>query len=442
MQHCKQFVQTLTGLQADSFFLQSDSMTRAKVMTLYAVHLRFNSLRTLKKSDKKKGIMFSSSVVTKSPIKVVSIKGYLKAASDYCQFTLGIGNPTSVQGKELPLLTRLLKRMKFEEKGKRLKKPFLFVHLASSLHLASSPETGCLFWWSMLSLFTGFRASEFLLTPHNVNSNLDRYNLPCQLVRSDFSFKVRVDQFGSRLKTAAPGTPRSSIVAVAITFRNQKNGDNDCERVFWRNDQTEASKFHVNGWAASFAGGDDWLKCFCPVIASLMLVDHFDSVYSNKTEVERQSLHFAVGSKGERLTSSQLCKFMRTCVRLESPDIDDSEVALYTPHSLRVGALYQYLDKGSSVNIVAIQFMLRWKSNAYLEYVRETVSSQSLTSISVSQSNRIASAMQKQLAGNSSSLESDPFIAHLANSDSSFSNSVLVQDEEDDEEYDADYPLQ
>ncbi len=62
---------------------------------------------------------------------------------------------------------------------------------------------------------------------------------------------------------------------------------------------------------------------------------------------------------------------LRECAaRILKVDMADEVLKLYTPHSLRIGACVLLYEKGKSA--VFIKDRLRWKSDTFMDYLRDT----------------------------------------------------------------------
>lgn len=135
--HAKSFITAVTeGCDADNFLVSAPERTRAQAMILYAVHVRFNSLRTVKKGNVVPG---------RKPVSVACINKHIKVVRDQCTLVLGTSDPTRINGVQHPVLGRLLTRLRFEERGKKVKKPLLWGQLAASKDLRLR-ENGVLWW--------------------------------------------------------------------------------------------------------------------------------------------------------------------------------------------------------------------------------------------------------------------------------------------------------
>ena len=71
------------------------------------------------------------------------------------------------------------------------------------------------------------------------------------------------------------------------------------------------------------------------------------------------------------ITASAITTALRACAaRVHKIDPADSSLKQYTPHSLRIGACVLLYEKGKSA--VFIKDRLRWKSDTFMDYLRDT----------------------------------------------------------------------
>lgn len=148
--------------------------------------------------------------------------------------------------------------------------------------------------------------------------------------------------------------PREAISKVWITFRTQKNGDHGEKRLFVRNDEP-------NG--------------FCMVAAILRIIGRFrDLCGVHSKSIPLSVYRHTKDSPVTAITAKQIEEHMRrvaaTVYRLNPKD-NKTELQRWSSHSLRVGACVQLHTQGFSVT--QIKFLLRWRSDAFMVYLRNTV---------------------------------------------------------------------
>jgi hypothetical protein len=105
---------------------------------------------------------------------------------------------------------------------------------------------------------------------------------------------------------------------------------------------------------------------FCPVAIMLQCRTH-----SLSFPLLNRDSAFAVDTDGRRITAKAMASFIKAIVQSVTPDIMARDLALYTVHSFRVGALHHLLLSGVSVEL-AVDY-LRWRSAAHMLYVRSSL---------------------------------------------------------------------
>jgi hypothetical protein len=245
-------------------------------------------------------------------------------------------NPTT--GLTYPAYAQLLRCFKRRDPSRAMRSPFLLGHLRRAYARVVGSALTPLARWAAIAIFLGLRSCEFLLSYYSA-ARPSPDGLPRGLLASDITF-IATD--GSTFAFDAVFL-ESTISIVRVRFRFQKNGDNNVSRDMRKS-------------------GD---ALFCPVLIMLQNRAHFLSF-----PARARNSAFAVGTDGSHITTMAMSTFIKSTVRLVTPDISENDLALFTPHSFRVGALHHLLLSRVSVDL-AVDY-LRWRSAAYMLYVRSS----------------------------------------------------------------------
>ena len=139
------------------------------------------------------------------------------------------------------------------------------------------------------------------------------------------------------------GRARAKAAFVRIRWLTQKNKNNGETKLF------------------AIANNDR----LCPVGAAWRTQARFESLRSNCPVLGI----YAEGC----ITASAITKALRACASsLQKVDMSNDMLKQYTPHSLRIGACVLLYEKGKSA--VFIKDRLRWKSDTFMDYLRDTTS--------------------------------------------------------------------
>ena len=223
--------------------------------------------------------------------------------------------------------------------------PAMIIEMAT-LAAARSPDSdfAAMYDWSALGLSTGHRRveyaqltrTEYQVVYIQIEGSPIPTKQPYAFMEGDFQF---LDQFQRPLH----GIDRAFASFVRIRWRTQKN----------RN----------NGETKLFARAKD--PRLCPVRAASSIQFRF----------ERLQPHSRVLGVSERgfVTAAAMNSFIRLIVaRVLGPTATTKVLSLCTPHSIRIGACVLLHEHGHSA--VFIKNRLRWKSDTFMDYLRDTVS--------------------------------------------------------------------
>ena len=204
--------------------------------------------------------------------------------------------------------------------------------------------------WCECGLFAGLRLAEWAQDAHC--SDIVHYKRDFkQQARAFCLGDIRFED-GTRTRfTAKQALERridTSITKCWIKFRTQKNGQNGEERLFTRNN-----------------GG----KCF--VQAMLRIIRRFERIMGLNENTPLALYKNKDTSEPKFITASDIEKIWRkTAAQVYNldPVRDRTVLQQWSAHSLRVGACVILHAMGCTES--QIQWLLRWRSNAFMVYLR------------------------------------------------------------------------
>lgn len=209
-----------------------------------------------------------------------------------------------------------------------------------------------------MGLMAGFRLAEWAQHsgfPDPLHPMLNHLEHPNIKTRALCPADVRVETVThQRLSSLAIlSVPVTSIRKIWIKFRTQKNGYHGEERIFTRN--------------------PDSGHCFVAAMyRSLTRFKDLQSVLPTLTDISPLSIYWDPMSKSVRsITATDIESFMRSLavtVYDLHPLKDKKALQKWSAHSLRVGACVLLHAMGFST--LDIQWLLRWRSNAFMAYLR------------------------------------------------------------------------
>jgi hypothetical protein len=207
--------------------------------------------------------------------------------------------------------------------------------------------------WFTCGIFAGLRLSEWAQDAHK--SDITSYKLSLRNDTQAFCLgDVRFESADRRRYSAAEAAAATTtpMVKCWIKFRTQKNGQNGEEKLFTSNTQG---------------------KCFpSAMLRIIRRFIHLQGAHDTKTPL---AMYQPAGpSKGKKLiTALDIEEAMRrTAGRVYQldPVKDKQTLQKWSAHSLRVGACVIVHSLGMS--IAQIKFLLRWRSDAFMVYLRNT----------------------------------------------------------------------
>jgi hypothetical protein len=322
----------------DHLLLQNVSQDRRNwQMALYAVHLATGN-----------------SLYCKS-IKATSITGYLRDVAKFLsRFSPVDPRYRSATDRTLaPCIKAVTDEVQRWEKVPDRREPFtieMWKYLSSLRD--SSPIDGiidCITDWSGCGLYGGFRKTEWAQDDaHGAleNPQLDIHGVPKAFGLADIVWKTT---HNIRLSLADALADEDSVGRALLTFKAQKNGENGASRLFTRNDSYPDMCF---------------IRCLLRIVKRFIRLVGADS--DKPLCVCRDAL-----GKIRYITSHDINYVFRraaAAVYNLDPIADAKSLTLWSSHSLRVGACVILHAMGFTD--VQIMWLLRWRSNAFMTYLR------------------------------------------------------------------------
>ncbi len=197
------------------------------------------------------------------------------------------------------------------------------------------------FRWSSIAIYLGLRSSEFLFSA-KVTSRIAPDGLPSGILAGDMAFNT-----SDGAEHLFDGIFCDDAVnTIDVRFRFQKNGCNGIKRRLHRVDNPNDP--------------------LCPVRLILACKAHFLSLPGASA-----SMPFAVDDNGNHIPSRFMATFVKETIRRVAPNTSTADLALYTNHSFRIAGLHHLLQSSVSIDL-AVEY-LRWRSDAYMLYLRSSM---------------------------------------------------------------------
>jgi len=279
-------------------------------------------------------------------IKSSTLTTYLDAVA-HLYLSHNFANPTrDFTGRTALKIKEVISEQKRWEQMSNRKEPLTWdmVHHHSSFHSLVPPDSlnHAISDWLIVGMYTGFRLSEWAQSCSTLRSLRDvarnRCGLPTACLLADV-------QFRSASNLLLP-TYDTSAMYVQIRWRVQKNND--------------------NGQIISFARHPSPERC--PVLAMHRIITR------SKRLCHDSSLPLAIyltsSSKVRYFTDHDITSVLRSTAKTLYNLHKQSDLARWTAHSIRVGACVALHEAGCDG--ITIQQRLRWRSNTYLMYLRNT----------------------------------------------------------------------
>jgi hypothetical protein len=221
----------------------------------------------------------------------------------------------------------------------------------SDQHVSADSSLAALQDWFTIGLFAGLRKSEWAqdavasaVGSQHLNRKFETY----AFCVTDFRFEM---SDGARLiGLDVLAKPASMVVKLRIFFRMQKNNANGQDKLFARNSNPQG---------------------FCCIRAALRVLERFQRLRGSSDSTTPLAVFLSADGQCKLITSDLVERVMRdlaaTVYHLD-PVKDKEALQKWSCHSLRVGACV--ILHGMGFTSTQIQFMLRWKSNAFMMYLR------------------------------------------------------------------------
>lgn len=282
-----------------------------------------------------------------------TLKAYLRMAA-MAAVEKGLPNPLysdtpHFPPRNVPMLPRF--RTVFQEQSgwqaaKDVKSPvsllMIFTLATQAVQAGPDSDLAAVYDWTALGASAGFRRVEFAQVKRKevalVYLQLSQDELPFEqpyaFITADFVF---LDEHLLPLR----GRNRYHACYVRIRWRTQKNLNNGETKLFARTTDVR----------------------LCPVLAALRIVLRFERI-GTKNGV------LGISSKGY-LTCDVVTRVLRAAAAFVLGESATSEdIRGYTPHSIRICACVLLHEQGHSG--VFIKNRLRWRSDTYMDYLRDT----------------------------------------------------------------------
>ena len=299
--------------------------------------------------------LFILSLAQGNTIKCISIKEstakrYMSAACDFSK-RLHFPDPSLDQrGARAAPINRVLHEMKRWDSMPNRKEPITpaIVDTMRSFAPSDNPDHlhSALLDWNILGQFYGFRSSEWAQNVEN------RKNLPLRAIDGSplafiFSDITFFDKKHRRLTKAfsKPLDP-NDVHEVEFRWRFQKNLDNgQCITQVKRPNSP-----------------------LCPVAAALRIRERARRLNSSTHDV----LAVFADKKGATsfITTDLITSFLQRAAAQTYNITKKSDLKQWTPHSMRVGACVLLNEQGYSFDFIKLR--LRWRSDAFRDYLRNT----------------------------------------------------------------------
>lgn len=328
-------------LESDWVLEQASQTLSNWIMAAYAYHL------------------LSGNNVHCRSIKAATVKKYLLDVAVFlCRFR--DSDPRRVRQWDAglcPEITKICKAAQDWEDMPNRKEPFTPEMLKDCQQRCANPEAltllAAIIPWFILALYLGCRGGEWAqLTNSNRRVGSHEFNIrrdPRAFLLHDFEFRTADNR---RLPiTVALQKDSSHVGRVRIKFRTQKNQEHGEEKLIVRNTANPA---------------------LCGVVAAISIVKRFYTLLAGVTHVP---LSVYQGADGEvyNITAADIEGIMRTAAA-NVYDLDPAKpkdqgfLSDWTSHSLRIGACVILYATGFTGE--QIQKLLRWKSTAFMDYLR------------------------------------------------------------------------
>jgi len=280
-------------------------------------------------------------------ISVDTIKGYLKMVNRHYEES---GSPlVPYDSRDVSSKTvRLLKDQKSYESvaGRRARLPDKVLEKMRELSLDDDPHGFRRVAWLFTNVgrYAGLRIQEYGMDRHDV---IKYYVLPdgTKVMRA---FAVKDLLFYDEDGVLFSGLPanRESVEAVGLFFEIQKNRQNRQTQKFARE------------------------RLFPEYCCAASVMEIVENAYFLGAQPDSPACLYRDGESTKFLTGNDMTDYFRFVTQLTFPNISDAELRLISSHSVRVTAVNLLHEAGKDGAYIKLR--LRWLSDCYLIYLRNT----------------------------------------------------------------------
>ena len=285
-------------------------------------------------------------------IKSNTMECYLRAAALLSTNARLLDPRLDIFGKTAEPIKRVLREQKRWETVPNRRHPVTtsMVRLMHKIALRSDPDSlqAALFDWNVLGRVYGFRCSEWAQNEED-RKNFPKLHIdgtPLAFIFHDFTFKGRnelhLDQDFNR------DLDPSDVASGECVWRYQKNLDNGQRIPIVRNYKDPS---------------------LCPVLAALRIRERARRL--NSSAHETIAKYRCNAGKIRYITNKHISKHLQQVASTVYNVTNRETLKLWTPHSIRVGACVLLQEAGKDSPF--IQMRLRWRSLAFMAYLRNTI---------------------------------------------------------------------
>jgi len=291
-----------------------------------------------------------------------TVQGYMKAAESLFN-DRQITSPLFAKKDYIKIIIRALASYESMEKRRNMLHDSMMLWMIKQAKYAPKDSMiTSIVDWTVLGRYTGFRKSEWCQSTRTKYARIAEWiGTPAEaLIGADIKFLGHNDE---RLEH---NPSFSDIKTVVITWRKQKNKENGQEIPFER---------------------DDNLPDLCPVRAAFRIMQRAGTLLVPKEEPV--AVYYQLSAKKRFfITDNQVSSFFKkAAIAVFNLPKSDPELTKYSTHSIRVTAA-NVLHR-ANLSDSFIQMRLRWKSDTFLNYLRNTfyAANKHTKSLNISDSN-------------------------------------------------------
>jgi hypothetical protein len=257
--------------------------------------------------------------------------------------------------KLAPAIAKVLAEVQRWESVPNRREPFTLEMQAFIAKAAADQQDDCCLMaaltdWTLCNLYAGCRGVEWMQTDstnlHITTYHKNRFGNAYAFTLQDVQCASATNQ--SLLLKDALANP-DNVGCIRLRFEEQKNGENGEKKLFVRNTKSPA-------------------VCF---------VTHFMRILARHAKITKsdQKIPLSVYNASDGTPCNITSAAVETCMRSAAskmfnldPVKNRTELQMWSTHSLRVGACTTLYAMG--FHEMEIKHLLRWKSNAFMTYLR------------------------------------------------------------------------